>query len=588
MVRTVARGLYVFCVAVMISENAVAGWDGDTFYPDYLEIPGGTSIWSLEENAIACGLIYNECGITGIGVTKLDKTDMSTLKTKWSTTIKDIGMGKSITFSDTGQLLSYSEAPIEEPLANEITVVKNGEYTISGPELEEYVRSFINPKRIFWEKDKRHGCYLDSDWHLDAGLVQPRTPFSELKGISFATKSFGTFKDGSSFYAKVSIGAKGAVTVSGTLPSGKSGKGETYVTCWCPEELPGSYINEDGSICSWGYSPASALIPVIMFDATTTECVGFDLVIEKVNGKWVGCGSKEGAYWTRRGMSSEESGVQVLTFYNGESGFAPSEWKKARTLNGVWGEGCGNGIEGIAQLKCGKANKKGIAKVSLTITPFVGKKRTYKAVSVDVSMGGTIDVRWVKEKYVVSIDGKAFSGEPIYGERRPACSPNSVWSANVGGAQNKTAYFDYGDIPEMQVTANDMIVDNILTDNWIEEYERDEYWDGVPVFAPVGITMNGGKWKCPKASIVKWKKCPKNAMCIGNWMADSKKGMANITGLKLSYKSNMGAFKGSFKMYTFMGKKLTVKVTGVVVDGSGVGLALCPKLSPAKWNVVVK
>ena len=60
-------------------------------------------------------------------------------------------------------------------------------------------------------------------------------------------------------------------------------------------------------------------------------------------------------------------------------------------------------MEGTAQLKCGKANKKGIAKVSLTVTPFSGKKRKYASVSVDVSQGGDIEVKWLKQSYSVTI-----------------------------------------------------------------------------------------------------------------------------------------------------------------------------------------
>ena len=66
--------------------------------------------------------------------------------------------------------------------------------------------------------------------------------------------------------------------------------------------------------------------------------------------------------------------------------------------------------------------------------------------------------------------------------------------------------------------------------------------------------VNNGKWKFKKAAGVKWGK-PKK-----------------------------GTFKGSFKVYALQGsgkgtklKKYTVKVSGVVVDGVGYGLAVCKK-----------
>ena len=61
-------------------------------------------------------------------------------------------------------------------------------------------------------------------------------------------------------------------------------------------------------------------------------------------------------------------------------------------------------------------------------------------------------------------------------------------------------------------------------------------------------------------------------------------GKTNLSGMKLSYTPKKGTFKGSFKVYALQGsgkgtklKKYTVKVSGVVVDGVGYGLAVCKK-----------
>ena len=260
--------------------------------------------------------------------------------------------------------------------------------------------------------------------------------------------------------------------------------------------------------------------------------------------------------------------VQGVLQKSGGAALIPVEWQKARTLNGLYGEGCGGGVggaEGVAQLKCGKANKKGIAKVSLTIKPFVGKKRTYKSVSVDVSRGGSIEVIWPQQKYAVRIDADGFFGEPIYESIRPACSPSAVWSADVGGSYNKMAWFDFGEIPTADVP--------IML--WMFG-ETD-----------ATITMSGSKWKLPKKAVVKKLKCPKDAACGTDWIVDSSAGKTNLLGLKLTYNPKTGIFKGSFDLYPYIGKKYTAKVIGVMVHGEGCGQASCPKLSPKPWAVTI-
>ncbi len=259
----------------------------------------------------------------------------------------------------------------------------------------------------------------------------------------------------------------------------------------------------------------------------------------------------------------------------------PSAWKKARTLNGVFGEVC-DLIDGTATLKCGKANKKGIAKVSLTITPLNGKKRSYKGVSVDVTQGGPIEVRWPRQGYYVRIDGDDFFGEPIYAGARPACSPNAVWSADVGGQLYGTAMFDFGYDEIFELGYDYDLAEYVVDSEHYGEYLL------LPLFEPVEVKMNGTKWVLPKAAKVKWKACPRNAECIGDWLADTNGGVGNLSGLKLSYDAKTGVFKGSFNLFSMLGKKYTVKVNGLVIDGCGIGVASCPKISSETWSVFVE
>ena len=66
----------------------------------------------------------------------------------------------------------------------------------------------------------------------------------------------------------------------------------------------------------------------------------------------------------------------------------------------------------------------------------------------------------------------------------------------------------------------------------------------------------------------------------------------NPSGLKFTYKAKDGTFKGSFYAYTIMGgrlKKTKVDVTGVLVDGFGLGMATirnvgCWPVSVVSWD----
>jgi len=157
--------------------------------------------------------------------------------------------------------------------------------------------------------------------------------------------------------------------------------------------------------------------------------------------------------------------------------------------------------------------------------------------------------------------------EPYYADIRPSCSPRAVWSATVGGEYYGTAYFDFGDVPE----------------------EIDGNWVLYPMGICEMITMSGKRWSLAKAATMKWKKCPPYADCgPGSWDVNTSGGKTNISGLKLTYNSKTGLFKGSFTLYTWSqgGKKYKVTVNGLMVDGLGYGEAVVKKPSTA-WAVSV-
>ena len=103
-------------------------------------------------------------------------------------------------------------------------------------------------------------------------------------------------------------------------------------------------------------------------------------------------------------------------------------------------------------------------------------------------------------------------------------------------------------------------------------------------FLPNGevASVSGDKWTFGNAAKIKLK----NGVLEG---ADDPS-KPNRSGIKLSYKSKTGIFKGSLKVYSSVNgklKKYTFKVNGGVVDGVGYGKATCKKPA-ASWNLIVR
>ena len=264
----------------------------------------------------------------------------------------------------------------------------------------------------------------------------------------------------------------------------------------------------------------------------------------------------------------------------------PTEWRKTRTLLGLYGERCGDSVEGTVQVKCGKANKKGIAKVSMTISPFNGKKVTYRSTSVDVSRGGGLRVVWPNQKYFVEISGDEFFGEPIYGDPRPACSPNSVWSADVGGRIPDGNWYAFGSDYAFRFWRRN--------EEWAWQLE-DLFDDGrycinlklaMPLLTGQTFAVRNGKIDFGKKPSLKYKEIGGSPVLVG---LDAAK--PNIPGTKITYNAKTGVLKGSFVVYTdphvcyaydgklLQLKKHSFKMAGVVLKGNpvGKGVATCKK-----------
>ena len=250
---------------------------------------------------------------------------------------------------------------------------------------------------------------------------------------------------------------------------------------------------------------------------------------------------------------------------------------KAVTLQGVAYDDGGEVI-GIVELKLGKVNvRKGTSRVSGSFTGLDGKKIALKAVNV-TGIDGTSPVSVSMEvknvgTMAVTIGGTQFAG---------SLGDLHVQSGAVGGdwtGSGATVGVDADDVS--------MFAGTVLTD-FLPDSERAE--------------TARGKWVFDKAALVKWAK-PKKGAGLSKFydevsgkdlIVDETKGKTNRSGLKVAYTPKKGTFKGSFKVYALEGagkktklKKYTVRVTGLVVNDVGYGVATCKKPS-VSWSVTVR
>ena len=267
-----------------------------------------------------------------------------------------------------------------------------------------------------------------------------------------------------------------------------------------------------------------------------------------------------------------ETGYQVLAsggiYYPGDggssgsgpvSGMTTRHYKKAQTLTGVvW---TSDGVA-VLSIKTGKISNKGVVSVSGSVMGMNGKKLSVKSAklpvdgderlrgTLQVKDGSTIDITIDEDEMWGTWKGMSFDSSDDY----------------VGGM------FDRG---------------RELTFYFPNDVSEDDMPDGtvmelLPESAEVAV--KNGKMATAKAASVKWTR-PKSGAPLPDiydeasgkgLVVDTSRGKTNLSGLKLTYTPKTGVFKGSFKVYAVQGNKLkkyAAKVSGIVVNGTGFGLA---------------
>ena len=192
-----------------------------------------------------------------------------------------------------------------------------------------------------------------------------------------------------------------------------------------------------------------------------------------------------------------------------------SEWKKAHQLVGAVYER--REIVGTCEVKCGKADKKGLAKVSAKLVLFTGRKISFKAQKINVSTGKLV-LSWTKgDGLDLAISGTAVSG---------TAGSMSVSACTAGG----------------EITGRH----SLSLDGWSGDGD-------------LAFNASGSKWAFPASADVYKSKLSYN----------SKKG--SFKG-KLKLKEEIDSDDDGEKVKT---KKISLKVTGAVLDKGFFGYGTC-------------
>ena len=238
---------------------------------------------------------------------------------------------------------------------------------------------------------------------------------------------------------------------------------------------------------------------------------------------------------------------------------------KAQSLGGLLYDSEGE-IAGSVLLKVGKPNAKtGKTKISGTVTMLNGTKKSITPKTASMSSDGAVATS-VSVKNLgtanIEVEDGAFYGD---------LNGYAIESADVGGAWG-------GSSANVAVEFDDLSMFSGEVQEDLLPYE-------------VSASVSRGKWSFPRAASVKLAKS--KGSTEKKLVVNTKTG-SNLSGLKLTYTPSKGTFKGTFKIYeirTAGGKKTlkkhSVKVSGIVVNGAGYGVATLKKPG-ASWAVRVE
>lgn len=247
---------------------------------------------------------------------------------------------------------------------------------------------------------------------------------------------------------------------------------------------------------------------------------------------------------------------------SGAAGTLDTAFSKTQTVQGTLLDEYGN-VAGTVQLKATKRSRRGSLKISATATLINGKKVSAKAETVAPAANGTIACELEFKDPVDDMDFYMAAD----GAFSLAGDDYSMAASKIGALANGNAKVT---LSGTGIVSPAGVIDELLPA--AQEFE-----------------IVNGKWRFAKAASVKLARAAKGEE--PRLVVSTDNGKTNLSGLKLTFKATTGIFKGSFKAYVLDTsgakaklKKINVSVSGVVVDGKGVGLATCKAPASGIWK----
>ena len=249
---------------------------------------------------------------------------------------------------------------------------------------------------------------------------------------------------------------------------------------------------------------------------------------------------------------------------------AAALYSKAMTKTGCVFDGDEN-LFGTASVKFGKISKKGVVKVSATITPFSGKKLTASG-SFRADENGLLygSLKFKSPVGTLTLGAGAEDGEFYF------------WICN--DAEGDGDYF----VSECSIGGNLADGTGYFSVDLEDDFEAPDGYDFIDDLLPeetaVIVSKGGSKLTVPgKAPKVKYNKIREDGDVYYEpaWEDDD---WDNPASLKLTYKPKTGVISGSFKVYATNAeyveenkapkvKAYTAKLSGIVIEGYGIGSA---------------
>ena len=232
----------------------------------------------------------------------------------------------------------------------------------------------------------------------------------------------------------------------------------------------------------------------------------------------------------------------------------------------------GDSVVGVVLLTVAQT-KNGFSKVSGNVVGMDGKKQSVKAGKCQV-YGGTVAT------VQIAATVKGYSGVL----RAVLGSDGSISDGSIGNMTVENA-----DVGALSSDSLIFTVDEPLPSvGGVDFIKTVEYGDATYYALPYSghgeaVAVSGGKWAViAKAGKLKFKKNnkTKEQELVLDMGKDGSK--TNLSGLKLSFAGKTASFKGSFTAYAIVNaklKKFKFAVSGIVVDGVGIGIAYCKNLN---------